>query len=301
MDWSNERYVRLYVRDTKTWKKARWEGQCLFMMLLRIVDRAGILDDIEDPIEDLALMTGLPEEHVRAGYVHLEKSGAVELRGSYLILPNFIDAQEASKTDAQRQRESREGRRAKALAVTKRDSGELDCDSNNHKCDDKSQVVTDGHNQSQVVTPTCALHGSAVPGGTLLDGATPKRKISKKKKTPTAPDDFAFFWEAYPKKTGKKAAQKAWGVAGKDGLPGIEAVLKAVLEQVKSKAWADKQFIPNPATWLNQGRWDDVVEKEQNSPYPTQRELDRMTAQERLYWRNRISLEKDLRDDSTDN
>lgn len=71
------------------------------------------------------------------------------------------------------------------------------------------------------------------------------------------PPAFAQFWQAYPKKTGKKAALKAWKNAkDKPVLPALLAALE------KQKTWAQwlrdgGQYIPNPATWLNQGRWND--------------------------------------------
>jgi hypothetical protein len=116
VDWSNEQYVRLYIRDTKTWLKLRWEGQSLFMMLLRKVDRAGVLDDIDDPVGDLALITGLPEEHVKVGLERLLKPGGpVEINGKTLVIPNFIEANEAPKSDRLRAREYRERRKRDAM------------------------------------------------------------------------------------------------------------------------------------------------------------------------------------------
>ena len=43
----------------------------------------------------------------------------------------------------------------------------------------------------------------------------------------------------------------------------LDVVLLAVEKQKKSKQWqADQgQYIPHPATWLNQGRWDDELEE----------------------------------------
>jgi hypothetical protein len=68
---------------------------------------------------------------------------------------------------------------------------------------------------------------------------------------------FESFWKAYPKKIGKKDAEKSWTKA-KDKPP-IESILKAIENQKKSEQWNKDsgQFIPNPATWINQGRWDD--------------------------------------------
>jgi hypothetical protein len=98
------------------------------------------------------------------------------------------------------------------------------------------------------------------------EGEEEKKKTIKKenpaRKKTIYPDDFLAFWKSYPIKVGKGAALKAWEKAKKDGMPNLEAVLKAVHEQKQSQAWLkdNGQFIPHPSTWLNQGRWDDEVE-----------------------------------------
>jgi len=68
---------------------------------------------------------------------------------------------------------------------------------------------------------------------------------------------FTAFWQLYPHKVGKGAAVKAWRVKKCDH---ISDTIKAAVE--KQKQWAQwqkdsGQFIPNPATWLNQERWLD--------------------------------------------
>lgn len=70
-------------------------------------------------------------------------------------------------------------------------------------------------------------------------------------------NDFEQFWEAYPKKIGKKAALQAWNKAV-DKPPVIDTI-KAVEIAKKCEQWTrdNGQFIPNPSTWLNQGRWTD--------------------------------------------
>ena len=66
---------------------------------------------------------------------------------------------------------------------------------------------------------------------------------------------FNIFWSAYPKKAGKIAARKAFA---KVGVP-LNVLLTAIETQKTWKQWQKDggQYIPNPATWLNQGRWDD--------------------------------------------
>lgn len=115
MDWSNESYVRIYTRDTTNWLKCRWEGQMLFTFILRKVDRAGRLDGIEDPVEDLSLVTGIPPEIVEVGLKRILKREFITIFDGTLVVPNFIEAQEATKSDRQRQKESRERRRLAAM------------------------------------------------------------------------------------------------------------------------------------------------------------------------------------------
>ncbi len=70
--------------------------------------------------------------------------------------------------------------------------------------------------------------------------------------------DFDLFWSTYPKRRGKGAAEKAW-IKTKAIRPPIEALLSALNAAMLSQDWAKNggQYIPNPATWLNQKRWTD--------------------------------------------
>lgn len=74
--------------------------------------------------------------------------------------------------------------------------------------------------------------------------------------------DFDRFWEEYPKKVGKKEAKKAFGRAKK--TTDAETMIRAVIAQKSSGQWKrdNGRYIPNPATWLNQGRWDDEIQVE---------------------------------------
>lgn len=69
--------------------------------------------------------------------------------------------------------------------------------------------------------------------------------------------DFDLFWQAYPKKVGKEAARKAFS---RVKAP-LESLLTAIERQKCGNQWLTEngRFIPNPATWLNQGRWEDDV------------------------------------------
>jgi hypothetical protein len=77
------------------------------------------------------------------------------------------------------------------------------------------------------------------------------------KKTTLQDERFDEFWAAYPKKVGKGDARKSWKrIKPKTEL--FEKIMAAVAEQKNSDNWV-RGYIPNPATWLNQERWDDEV------------------------------------------
>ena len=82
--------------------------------------------------------------------------------------------------------------------------------------------------------------------------------------------DFEAFWAVYPKKVGKQDAIKAWKTTKKT-RPAIDKIIVSVSQQTQSTQWQKDggQFIPNPATWLRAGRWDDVpVQPSQPQPTP---------------------------------
>lgn len=82
-------------------------------------------------------------------------------------------------------------------------------------------------------------------------------------KPPAVAVGFEKFWSAYPKKVGKKSAKKAFD---RVKIP-VETLLTAIERQKCSAQWSrdNGQYIPNPATWLNQGRWEDELAPIQGS------------------------------------
>jgi hypothetical protein len=99
------------------------------------------------------------------------------------------------------------------------------------------------------VTPPC--------NGDVTPYMSDVRSQKSEKNITTLDQNFVLFWSSYPKKIGKKDAEKSW-IKSKDKPP-LETILKAIENQKKSEQWNKDggQFIPNPATWINQGRWDD--------------------------------------------
>lgn len=80
--------------------------------------------------------------------------------------------------------------------------------------------------------------------------------------SPASPstDLFTQFWEAYPRKTAKQAALKAFrALKPTPKLLGI--ILAALGKQKQSDGWKRDggQYIPYPATYLHQRRWEDEL------------------------------------------
>ena len=89
------------------------------------------------------------------------------------------------------------------------------------------------------------------------DNKTIDKDKDNKKRTDAKTDDFDAFWAVYPRKVGKGDARKAFA---KVKAP-VSVLIDAVNMQKQSQQWLrnDGQYIPNPATWLNQGRWEDEL------------------------------------------
>lgn len=66
---------------------------------------------------------------------------------------------------------------------------------------------------------------------------------------------FEDFWLTYDKKVGKCAAQLKWGAVLKRGADPTKIVAAAA--RYRGCFGADKKYMKNPDTWLNQGCYDD--------------------------------------------
>ena len=71
--------------------------------------------------------------------------------------------------------------------------------------------------------------------------------------------NFELFWEAYPRKVGKAAALKAWRSLNPDAAL-YTRIIASIAVSKTSEQWQREngRYVPNPLTWLNQERWDDI-------------------------------------------
>ena len=107
----------------------------------------------------------------------------------------------------------------------------------------------------------CHLFGKIEQDESLVVQTADDRivKSSCPSMTPALSDQmFERFWQAYPRKVSKSAAQKAF-----TKLKVTQTLLDKMLVQIErakqTKQWQDPQYIPHPATWLNGRRWEDEL------------------------------------------
>jgi hypothetical protein len=151
MRWQDERYVRFYTRNTPEWCVLPWQARGLMGLLLREVDRAGILELGKLGLRAVAVAVRAPWEEVEAPLGKLLEDGMVVYREDLrlLVIPNFVEAQEANQSDKARKRTERERARdlarAKSLGVTAASQSVTAPSDIPESRDQKSHPVTSSH------------------------------------------------------------------------------------------------------------------------------------------------------------
>lgn len=246
MNWSDEHYIKCYTRDSLTWKTWRWETRTLLLHLLRKVDAAGFIETGKlEPAAALTIQLELPREVVDAGLAELVSSGTAELTDRAVLVVNFVEAQEARKSDPQKKRDQRDRIIAKRRAVQTPDT--------------TTPHVTGSHPVSPVVTQTYPpdLPRSVspdLPRSATAEAATPKEHLAVVVIEPTTPadvwagEDFWRWFQAKRQRAGFVAEKpphpaklSAWFSAALQTLNGdIEVLKDAVLTFGDDKFWQGK-------------------------------------------------------------
>jgi hypothetical protein len=216
MNWSDERYVRLYSRITPAQGSWRWEAWAVWPWLLVAADRTGFIQVAVGPRRwrELAGVCHLPPDVVEAGVLDLlDDTCLVEVAGGFLIR-NFIEAQEAIASNRKRSREKREKRRAAKLGATRNvsprhgshsegsEDGGVDNPLGDTKRVTSPRTVTNGHGTLQNDTPYRAVppyrqQGRSAPVASSADGRTATRGPVGVA-VPHEPNDFQTSSSPFP-------------------------------------------------------------------------------------------------------
>lgn len=114
MNWSDERYVRLYTRDTVDWLSWSWQAQALFCLLLRKADRLGEIDLGRHGTKGIAAHVKMPWKVAEPALAELLADSCIQAQDragrTVLVFRNYTTANEAIASGAERQRRYRERR-----------------------------------------------------------------------------------------------------------------------------------------------------------------------------------------------
>lgn len=184
---------------------------------------------------------------------YAEKGKEPELDGAALMAFSFVRAQmdrdmaKYAETVKKRQEAGRQGGRPPKASESnekqeeaKKANGFSEKQTEAKKPDNDNVNVTDNVTDTDIYTPL-------PPKGETPPDAQERR--------------FGEFWAEYPKKVGKKAALTAWKRLKPDAEL-FERIMQAVTSAKNSEQWNREggRYIPNPTTWINQGRWDDEMQ-----------------------------------------
>lgn len=169
LDWSNERYVRLY-RPGVDHRALCWQARAIWPLLLQEADGAGVIG-ARKGVAGVARALDFPIEVVEAGIADLLDDGClVSIPGGYCVR-NYVEAQTATMSDSSRKARQREADRAlAALAasaptptqeITPAPTAQPEHAPPNSQASSQighatSRDVTDSHGESRSVTPSRA-------------------------------------------------------------------------------------------------------------------------------------------------
>ena len=103
-----------------------------------------------------------------------------------------------------------------------------------------------------------------------------KTKNQNQNQNPNIDEFFDRFWAEYPRHVAKPDARKKFEKLAPDESL-LTVMLKAIEAQKHSEQWTkdNGQYIPHPATWIHQRRWEDDLPKPAVKVLPVQQYTQR--------------------------
>lgn len=225
------------------------EGLTYVTALLRIYETGG---PVAETGKTLSRRTGLPERKAAAALERLIEAGKL-LRTADGRLDSATTHEEIRWQTERRGDQSAAG---KASAAKRQQQAVAEKNAASNKSDDENEGQKAQRNQQNSATaderPSNHLdleteEEKKEEGDKLLPGDGVRASYP--------PKAFEVWWLGYPHKVGKQAAEKAFERVRKAGRVPFQALTDGVQRYMRTKP-PDRSYC-NPATWLNEGRWDD--------------------------------------------
>lgn len=219
--------------------RVNWKALVTFQQMIVLCDADGVVDMTPHAISG---RTGIPLDVIEEGIEFLEAPDA------YSRTPDE-DGRRIIRLDDHRPWGWQIVNHKKYKALQDADDVRAQNRERKRRQRDKLRQDRDGHEESRAVTECHA----------------PSRHTDTDTDIPPLPPQggdqgFEDFWTAYPRRTAKQAARKAWQKL-KPG-PELRAAIHAGLDRYRrTEQWQQDggRYVPHAATWLNGRRWDDEV------------------------------------------
>lgn len=104
------------------------------------------------------------------------------------------------------------------------------------------------------VQPSCNLHASCTPE-LSRDELGRDEMFNAVEQVNSYSDDFETWWKSYPRRQGKGSAYASWQKALDKATASV--LIDSAIKYATSPSLPELKYVPLPATWLNQERWND--------------------------------------------
>lgn len=212
-------------------------------MQLKTIRTNGILEfeGLEDTFyEELALDLDEDVENVKVTLAFLSTHGMLEqISSDEYILPRVLDCIGSETKVAERVRKYRANKKLE-------EQQKLQC--NSEVTNSNTDIEKDIDIEDKYICSICCCK--------IKENEF--KKYHKKCYNCYLEEKFNIFWNEYPKRVGKEKAKKAFFKTCLDDVVFSE-MLEALNKFKMTSDWKKEkgQYIPYPASWLNQKRWED--------------------------------------------
>lgn len=223
--------------------------------------------------QTLGAITGTAPDIATKALELLQSLAMIEIEQERLFIPQTMQLLGSEGKSAERVRRCR-SQAKKEVSSQQSVTSALQCNTSvtlpplqcNIENRDKSIEMRDKSLYSTISCSNSEQNDCHLSGKTEQDESLVVQKADDRKAkspcpsmTPEQEDPlFDQFWEAYPRKVGKRNAQKVFEHLQVD-KPLLDKMLRQIAIAKQSRQWQDVQYIPHPATWLNGRRWEDEL------------------------------------------
>ena len=190
-----------------------------------------------------------------------------EIQGGWLLLNHARYKRKLSNDDQREQARMRQRRKRERDRLSREKSRSVtQCHAMSHESrHTDTDTEEDTYKGSSDLNQADLLQPNGEKKQSIKSGAkAPRARVIKYS------DGFEHWWAHYPKKIGKAAAFKVW-TSMLPNMPALGEMVEKLLLQSKTYQWKrdNRQYVPHPRTYLNQGRWDDEITENDMRPPET--------------------------------